>query len=77
MTSATFVRSLFGKTAGTFSLSLEDFTPCTNTVVGSCLAGNYCLEIVRNYSSVNSYCFEIVRNYLSTDNYRPGQTKYN
>ena len=42
----------------------------TNTVVGRCLAGNYCLEILRIYLSVGNYCLEMLRNYLSGGDYR-------
>ena len=46
------------------------FTPCTNIIVGSCLPGNYCFEILRNYLPGGNYCFKILRNYLSAGNYR-------
>ena len=47
-----------------------NFTPCTNTIVGSCLPGNYSFEILRDYLSGGNYCCEILRDYLSGGNYR-------
>ena len=49
----------------------KNFTPCTNTLFGICLAGKYFSENLRKYLSAGKYSPENLRKYLSAGKYSP------